>query len=149
MRSRRGRWAPAAVLAGIVWAGSAQGAIITEDEVCFIAGQSHPRFQLTVSLNGYPVRSVQSSPGRPKSFLVQLLIGTVRKGSNLVSVAYKVLSPEEGGRVDVPSFHVQLKCQKTVQAKETGRVLLRLDGPARPFPAAGASGQLQGAFRYP
>ncbi len=103
----------------------------------YLAGQVHPRFQLTISINGETVKTIKPKPNRAKIFLKQIDAELLRPGENSFAVRYEV-NPEVADDVTpMPSFIVKVQSQSDPTDSSTKAVLAEVRGPDRPFPSDG------------
>ncbi len=137
------RLAAGALALALTWS---LGAPIAAADVFHLTGQAHPRFDVTVAINGTTVRTVEPSPDRVKIFLTQLDEGLVRTGENSFEVSFERRPAE--GRADppVPSFVVRVKRQTDPADAGTATGVVEVRGPERPFDAASGSGRLTTTF---
>ena len=103
----------------------------------YLAGQVHPRFQLTISINGETVKAIKPKPTKAKIFLKQIDAELLRPGENSFAVRYEV-NPEVADDVTpMPSFIVKVQSQSDPTDSSTKAVLAEVRGPDRPFPSDG------------
>ncbi len=101
----------------------------------YLAGQVHPRFRVTISINGETVKTIKPKPTRAKIFLKQIDAELLRPGENSFAVRYEV-NPEVADDVTpMPSFIVKVQSQSDPQDSSTKAVLAEVRGPDRPFPS--------------
>lgn len=124
----------------------ALGAGAAAADVFHLTGQAHPRFHVTVAINGTTVKTVEPSPDTTKAFLTTLDEGVVRTGDNEIEVAFE-RKPAEG-RADppVPSFVVRVKRQTDPADASTAEEIIEIRGPKRPFDEQPDTGFLRTAF---
>lgn len=124
----------------------ALGAAAAAAEVFHLTGQAHPRFHLTVTINGTVVKTAEPSPDKPLAFLTTLDEGLVRPGENEIDVAFERLSAEGRGDPPVPSFVVRVKRQTDPADSQTATELIEIRGPRRPYDAGTETGRLRTRF---
>ena len=105
----------------------------------YLAGQVHPRFQVTLSVNGETVKTIKPKPTKAMLFIKQIDEELLRTGANSLGVSYRVNSGVAEDVTPMPSFIVKLQSQSDPTDSSTKRVLAEIRGPDRPFPSEGGA----------